>query len=429
MLKSFSKEERSWIMYDWAQNVFSTIMMAAVFPVFFVSMADGDGVSGSMWWAIGVAVARFVLGVAAPIIGTVVDFRGYKKRLLVIFIAFGILALLFVAAQSSWQMLLIGYVLANMFWSAANFVYDSYLPDVTTKDRMDKVSAWGFAMGYSGGSTIPFIFSLLLIMFGENIGIDGTMAVRISVVMTAVWWGIFCIPMLRDVHHKYGVDAPKTGFMKATVKNIWGTAKRIVKNKGMFIFILAYFFYIDGVGTIINIATAYGAELGLDMIGLVAAIFLTQFVAIPCTILFGRLAKTVNPINIISGAICIYLVICLTGFTMGFGLESYWFDESVAIIMFWALAGMVGMVQGGIQALSRSTFGRLVPPENAGEYFGFFEIFGRFAAILGPALYAIVLNTTGRPSISVLSVSVIFLIGLTILITGRKHLDASIGSN
>ncbi|MCL2376345.1 MAG: MFS transporter [Defluviitaleaceae bacterium] len=429
MLKSFTKEERSWIMYDWAQNVFSTIMMAAVFPVFFVTMADGDGVAGSMWWAIGVAVARFVLGVAAPIIGTVVDYRGYKKRLLVIFIAFGILALLFVAAQSSWQMLLVGYVLANMFWSAANFVYDSYLPDVTTKDRMDKVSAWGFAMGYSGGSTIPFIISIILIMFGENFGIDGTLAVRISVVMTAVWWGIFCIPMLRNVHHKYGVDAPKKGFMKETAKNIIATAKRIVKNKGMFIFIVAYFFYIDGVGTVINIATAYGAELELDAVMLIGAIFATQFVAIPCTILFGRLAKTVNPINIIMGAICIYIVICLTGFFMGFGLEMHWFDTDVAIMMFWALAAMVGMVQGGIQALSRSTFGRLVPPENAGEYFGFFEIFGRFAAILGPAVYALVLSTTGRPSISVLSVSVVFIIGLTILLVGRRHLNVSIESN
>ena len=427
MLKSFSKEERSWIMYDWADSAFATIMLAAVFPVFFVQMAGGEGTQGSMWWGIGIAGARFFLGVAAPVIGTLIDYRGYKKRLLVLFIAFGILALLFVSAQSSWQMLLIGYVLANILWSAGNFVYDSYLPDVTTKDRMDKVSAWGFAMGYIGGSTIPFIISIILIVFGENFGVDGVMAVRISVVMTAAWWGVFSIPIIRNVHHKHGVDAPQKGFVKHTFRNVFDTAKRITKNKGMFVFIVAYFFYIDGVGTIINMATAYGAELQLDATMMILSLFIMQIVAVPFSILFGRLTKAFNPIVVISCAICVYLLIVLTGFIMGFGLEVYWFDRDVAIILFFALAFMVGTVQGGIQALSRSTFARLVPPENAGEYFGFYEIFGRFAAILGPALYALVLHLTGRPPISIISIGIVFIVGLTILLAGRRHLYASLG--
>ena len=427
MLKSFSKEERSWIMYDWANSAFATIMLAAIFPAFFVQFAGGEGTAGSMWWGIGIAGARLFLGVAAPILGTILDYRGYKKRLFLIFISFGILALLFVSAQSSWQMFLIGYILANIFWSACNFIYDSYLPDVTTKDRMDKVSSWGYAMGYIGGSTIPFIISILLIMFGPNFGIDGVMAVRISIVMTAVWWGIFSIPMIRNVHHKHGTDAPKKGFMIHTFRNIAGTAKRIVKNKGMLVFVVAYFFYIDGVGTIINMATAYGAELRLDTTMMILALFITQIVAVPFSILFGRLAKKINPINVIICAICVYLLIVLTGFAMGFGLETQWFEENIAIILFFVLAIMVGTVQGGIQAISRSTFGRLVPPENAGEYFGFFEIFGRFAAILGPGLYALVMHLTGRPSFSIISIGIVFLIGLTILLSGRKHLYASMG--
>ncbi|MDR2183826.1 MAG: MFS transporter [Clostridiales bacterium] len=429
MLKSFSKEERSWIMYDWANSVFATIMLAAIFPVFFVQMAGGEGTQGSMWWGIGIVGARFLMGVAAPFIGTLVDYRGYKKRLLAIFIAFGILALLFVAAQSSWQMLLIGYVLANILWSGANLVYDSYLPDVTTKDRMDKVSSWGFAMGYIGGSTIPFLFAILLIMFGENFGIDGVMAVRLSVVITAVWWGAFSIPMLRNVRHKYGVDAPKKGLVGHTLRNIIDTARRIVKNKGMLVFIVAYFFYIDGVGTIINMATAYGAELQLDATMMILSLFIMQIVAVPFSILFGRLTKKINPITVIVCAICMYLLIVLTGFIMGFGLEVAWFDVDTAIIIFFVLAFMVGTVQGGIQAISRSTFGRLIPPESSGEYFGFYEIFGRFAAILGPGLYALVLHLTGRPSFSIISIGAVFVIGLTILLAGRKHLSASLRAN
>lgn len=426
-MRQFTKEERSWIMYDWADSVFATIMMAAVFPVFFVGMAGGEGTPGSAWWAIGMVITQIVLGVSAPILGAIIDFKGFKKRLFVVFLVLGILVLLVLAFQSAWQMLLVGYILANIFWSSTMVIYDSYLPDVTTKERMDKVSAWGYGMGYIGGSTIPFIISIVLILFGDNFGIDMTLAVRISIVMTAVWWAVFSIPIVRNVHHKYGNETPTKGFVSLTFKNIMATARKIVKNKGVFIFIIAYFFYIDGVGTVIRMATAYGAELGLGAEGMIGALFVTQVVAFPFSILFGKLAKSWNPINLITVAICIYVVICLTGFIMGFGLEQYWFGVSTALIFFWALAFMVGTVQGGIQAISRSTFGQLVPPENSGEYFGFFEIFGRFAAILGPALYALVLGITGRPSFSILSIIGIFLLGLIILTAGRRHIMPQLG--
>jgi len=364
------------------------------------------------------------LGLAAPIIGAMVDFRGFKKRMFVIFLTCGVVVLLVLAFQTSWQMLLLGYVLANIFWSATMVIYDSYLPDVTTKDRMDKVSAWGYGMGYIGGSTIPFVVSIILILFGSNFGVDMELAVRISIILTAIWWGVFSIPIIRNVHHKYGADVPPKGFVfvRETFRNIIATAKKIVKNKGLFIFILAYFFYIDGVGTVIRMATAYGAELGLGAEGMIGALFVTQIVAFPFSILFGKLAKAWNQINLITVSICMYILICITGFIMGFGLEEYWFGIDTAIIFFWALAIMVGTVQGGIQAISRSTFSSLVPPENAGEYFGFFDIFGRFAAILGPTLYALVLQFTGRPSYAIISIIGIFAAGLILLTIGRKHI-------
>ena len=421
-MKSFTKEEKSWIMYDWADSVFATIMIAAVFPQFFVSMAGGEGSQGSLWWAVGVSTSRFLLGILAPFIGALIAYKGFKKRVLNITIIGGVISTFSIAFFGTWPMLLIGYIIANMFFSASNFVYDSYLPDVTTPERMDKVSAWGYGMGYIGGSTIPFLVSIALILFGSNFGIDAEMAVRISIIITAVWWGIFSFPIILHVHHKYEKDAVDGKILKKSIKLTIETAKKIRKNKGILIFIIAYFFYIDGVGTIINMAVAYGAELGLGTEGMIAALFLTQLVAFPFSILFGKLAKIMNSINLIISAICIYLVITITGFIMGFGLEEYWFDENFATMLFWIMAFMVGMVQGGIQAISRSTYGRLIPKEEAGEYFGFFEIFGRFAAILGPGIYAVVLSVTARPSFGVISVSILFLIGLIILIFGKKHI-------
>jgi len=424
--RKYSREEWSWIMYDWANSSFATIMLAAVFPVFFVGMAGGEGTAGSMWWGYGASGSRILLAIAAPIIGAIIDYRGYKKRLFVSFIALGILALLFVSTQSSWQMLLLGYVISNIFWSAGNFVYDSYLPDITTPDRMDEVSASGYAWGYIGGSTIPFIISITLILFGENFGVDMTMAVRISVVLTAVWWGVFSIPIIRDVHHKHGTAIPEKDVVKETLRNVLRTASKITKNRGLFLFIIAYFFYIDGVGTVITMATAYGAELGLGDVGMIGALFVTQLVAFPCSVIFGRLSKRTNPLYLILAAILIYIVICAIGFIMGFGLEVEWFGISEATILFWVLAIMVGTVQGGIQAISRSLYGRLVPPENAGEFFGFFEIFSRFSAILGPGLYAVILGATGRASFSILSTVLLFSVGLVILMNGWKDLKAQL---
>ena len=418
-MKRFSKEERSWIMYDWANSSFATIMLAAIFPIFFVGMA-GEG--GSMWWAIGLTATRVVVGFAAPFIGALIDYKGYKKRLFVMALVSGIIFTGFTAVVDTWQLLLVAFICAHMFWSICNQIYDSFLPDVSTKDRMDNVSATGFAMGYVGGSTIPFVASIGLILFGENIGIDATMAVRISVALTAVWWILFSIPILKNVHHKYEAELPDSGLYRQALRDIIKTAKKIGRNKGILMFLIAYIFYIDGVGTIISIATAYGADLGLDGTGMIIALFMTQIVAFFFSLLFGKLSKITNPLNLIVGSIIMYCVISLLGFAMGFGLEEGHFGVETAQIMFWVLAFMVGTVQGGIQAISRSTYARLIPPEESGEYFGFFEIFGRFASVMGPALYAIILGATGRRDFGILAILILFVVGLTVLLRGRKHI-------
>ena len=418
-MRRFSKEEHSWIMYDWANSSFATIMLAAVFPVFFVGMA-GD--QGSMWWAIGLTATRIVVGFAAPFIGALIDYKGYKKRLFLMSLVSGLVFTIFTAVLDSWQLLIVAFIFAHMFWSICNQIYDSFLPDVTTKDRMDNVSATGFAMGYVGGSTIPFVISIALIMFGNNFGIDLTMAVRISVVLTAVWWLVFSIPILKNVHHKYETELPASGLYRQAMRDIVKTAKKIRQNKGVLMFLIAYIFYIDGVGTIISIATAYGAELGLDGPGMIIALFMTQIVAFFFSLLFGALSKKTNPLNLIIGSIIMYCVISILGFAMGFGLEEELFGIETAQIMFWVLAFMVGTVQGGIQAISRSTYGRLIPPEESGEYFGFFEIFGRFASVIGPALYAVILGSTGRSSFGILAILILFAVGLTVLLKGRKHI-------
>ena len=424
IIKGFTREEHSWILYDSAYSAFAAIMLVGIFPAFFMYVAGGEGTPGSAWWGFGNSGARLLLAVAAPLIGAIIEYKGYKKRLFVIFLSLGILAHLFLAApaHASWQYLLIWYIVANIFWSASIFIYDSYLPDITTPERMDYVSAAAYGWGYICGSTIPFLAGIALIVFGEHIGIDFVQAVRLSILITAVWWGAQSIPMIRDVTHKHQRPKPDKGLMKESTGNALSTARKIIKNKPLFLFIVAYFFYIDGVGTVMTMAVVYGAELGLDQTLMILAIVVTQFVAFPCSILFGKWSKKTGPVNLILVAIMVYFAICTLGFFMGFGLEQAWFGSDVGTILFFVLAILVGTVQGGIQALSRSCYGRLIPADQSGEYFGFYEIFTRFSAILGPALYGVILVATGRPSVSILSTIVLFTVGFILLLINRKNL-------
>ncbi len=416
----FTRQEKSWVMYDWANSVYATIMMAAVYPIFFTAMVDGQlgDNMGTYWWGIGTSVAMIVTAVAAPIIGAIADYKGYKRKLFILFLALGCTFTLVAAFAEVWWLMLVGYAVSHIGFNASCLVYDSFLTDVTTPERMDKVSSFGYAMGYIGGSTIPFLAAIAFTLtIGEN---DMGLAIKLSLILTVLWWAVFSIPFLKNIKQEYWIEKPQKSAMKETFKAVGRTASKIFKNKKIFFFIIAYFFYIDGVGTVIGMSTSYGTTLGLDTTGMILALLVTQIVGMPCAILFSRLSKRFGSLRMLTVAVCIYLTICVIGFLMGFGLEQSWFGTGTALILFWTLAVMVGTVQGGIQAISRSHFGRLVPPENSGEYFGFFDIFGKFAAVLGPLLYAFISRVSARSSFGILSIVFLFLVALVILGAKRR---------
>jgi UMF1 family MFS transporter len=417
-----TKMEKSWVAYDWANSVYATIMVAAIFPIYFTTMSADSGQAGDYWWGIATSIATVVLALSAPLIGALADYKGWKKKLFAAFLGVGLAFTLFSAIVSSWPLLLVGYVISHIGWSGSILLYDSFLTDVTTPERMDKLSSIGYASGYIGGSTIPFLISIVLISFGSKFGLTGTAPVRISIVLTVLWWGIFSIPMLFQVKHQYGSNKPEKHFLRTTLASIWKTARDIAGDTAILLFLIAYFFYIDGVGTVIGMATAYGATLGLDQTGMIVALMVTQLVAVPFALLFGHISRKVTALRLIRISVLVYFIICILGFVMGYGLEESYFGVDTALAIFWTLAVLVGTVQGGIQAVSRSYFGKLVPPERSGEYFGFFDIFGKFAAVLGPFLYAVVKNLSGRSSYSILSIIALFAVGYVILLAGRKYL-------
>ena len=417
-----TKVEKDWIMYDFANSVYATIMIAAIFPIYFVSVCKDAGVVGDVWWGIGTSITTFTLAILAPFLGAIADYKGMKKKLFGAFLILGLSFTIFNAFMDNWQLMLVGYVLSNIGWSGSLLFYDSFLTDITTTERMDKISAWGYGMGYIGGSTIPFVMSILLIMFGENFGIGSVLAVKISLIITAAWWLIFSIPFLKNIKQTHFIEFPKSGFLITTMNNILDTMKGILANKGILSFMIAYFFYIDGVNTVIHMATSYGATLGLDSTGMILALLVTQIVAFPFAIFFSFLSGKIGTINMILSAILVYFLICIIGFYMGYGIEEAFLTNGQALIIFWILAILVGTCQGGIQALSRSYFGKLIPPERSNEYFGFFDIFGKFAAILGPLLYAGIAALTGRSSFAMASIIFLFMIGGITLFLGKKHM-------
>jgi UMF1 family MFS transporter len=423
----FTRTEKSWILYDWGNSAYATIIMAAVFPIYFANVAKNAGVSGDVWWGYASSAATLIVALLSPVLGALGDFRGMKKKLFTVYLVVGLVFTTTMALTDRWQMMLLGYVFSYIGFSGSLLFYDSFLTDVTTPERMDRVSAWGYAMGYIGGSTIPFILSIALIQFGSLIGIDSVQAVKASCLLSVVWWALFSIPLLRKVKQIHYVDRPAKSLIRSSLQNMVRTARDIFRNKGIFVFILAYFFYIDGVNTVIHMATVYGSTLGLNETSMILALLVTQLVAVPFSILFSRLAGFLGSIRMIRIAIMIYFLICSVGFYMGRSIEiadSAGSGQALerATILFWAMAVLVGTCQGGIQALSRSFFGKLIPANRSNEFFGFYDIFGKFATVIGPALYALTANLTGRSSFGILSLMLLFAIGLVVLWLGRRHL-------
>lgn len=422
--KRFTKAEKSWIMYDWANSIYATNIMAAIFPIYFAMQANE---TGNKLYGFAVSAAALVVALLAPILGAIGDFSGMKKKLFAGFLVLGLVFTAVMAAFEDWRLMLIGFIFSRIGFSGSCLFYDSFLTDVTTPERMDRVSSWGYAMGYIGGSTIPFIISIaVMLLLNQSV-----LSYKIAILIVVVWWAVFSIPFLKNVKQQYSVEDAPQALAKEAFRNAWKTFKDILKDKKILFFIIAYFFYIDGVDTIISMATNYGETLGLGAIGMILALLVTQIVAVPFSILFGNLAKKVGAMRMIAIAVCIYFVITILGFFMGFNIEQAELsggDIEAALklssTLFWILATLVGTVQGGIQALSRSYFGQLIPPERSNEYYGFLDIFGKFSCVIGPALYAATYAATGRASLGILSIIVLFFGGMVALFAGRKYMKA-----
>ncbi|WP_142826775.1 MFS transporter [Planococcus soli] len=407
-MKKFSKEEKSWALYDWGSSAYSIIITTAVFPIYYKASATEAGVSlsdSTAYLGYTIAIFTFILAMIGPILGTIADYQGMKKKFFTAFFLLGTIstALLAFVPSDNWLLMLTCYVFAALGATGANLFYDAFIVDVTTEKRMNSVSAFGYGLGYIG-STIPFIISIAIILLAQNgvLPISVTVASRIAFLITAVWWACFSLPMFRHVKQLHYIEREPNPVYQS-FKRLGKTIREIRQYRSLFLFLIAYFFYIDGVGTIISLSTAYGTDLGLSATNLLIVLFVTQVVAAPFAILYGRLANRFTGKKMLYVGICVYILVCIYAF----------FLETITD--FWILAMLVATSQGGIQALSRSYFGKLVPKENSNEFFGFYNIFGKFAAITGPLLVAVTSQVTGNSSMGVFSLVILFVIGLVIL--------------
>lgn len=407
MQNRLTRVEKSWVMYDVACSAF-TMLVSTTIPIFFRSLAEADGVSpeqASALWGTVTAVAVLILAVISPILGAIADYKGMKKKMFAGFLLLGLLGAIGLTITSDWMAFMYIFVLARLGYSAANVFYDSMLTDVTTDERMDVVSSNGYAWGYIG-SCIPFIIGIALI-FLKPFGMDTATATRMSFIVTAVWWAAGSIPLLRNVKQQHYLEKTDGRVLDA-FRRLKETFGKVKKNKQLLFFVLGYFCYIDGVYTIISMATTYGGEVGISSTGMILALLLTQFVAFPFAILSGVLAKQHGPIKLIKIFIIMYMGICL----FGFQLDKEW--------EFWVLAIAVGICQGGIQALSRSHFGKLIPKDESNEYFGFFDIFGKFADFFGPIIMSLCAIFLHSSSYGVLALILLFVIGFCFVRASEK---------
>jgi UMF1 family MFS transporter len=404
-----SKPEKSWVFYDWANSAYSILITTAIFPLYFKAAANEAGLAGATstaYWGYANSFATLLISLCAPILGSIADFKGFKKRFFSFFLGLGVVftLLLAVVPSNQWLILLICYMLTVIGFGGTNIFYDAFLVDVTTEDRMNQISSKGYAYGYIG-STIPFIISIALIILSQKniIPLSVPVASQAAFAITALWWGLFTIPMLKNVkqvYYKERVPNPiSNGF-----KQLFETFKKIKLYRPLFLFLIAYFFYIDGVNTIITMSTAYGSDLGIDTNDLLIILFATQVVAAPFAIIYGKLADKFKGKTMLLVGIFVYIVICSYAYFLKTALD------------FWILAMLVASSQGGIQALSRSYFAKLVPKENVNEFFGFYSIFYKFAAILGPFLVGFTAQMTGNTNSGVFSLIVLFIIGGILLL-------------
>ena len=395
-----TREEKNWILYDVGNSAF-VLLVSTILPIYFNYLAQGAGLTDAQYlayWGYAASIATIIVAIMGPVMGTMADMKGVKKNLFTVTMLVGAVGCILLGFARQWLVFLVIYIIAKVGFSSSLIFYDAMLTDVTEDKRMDEVSSYGYAWGYIG-SCIPFAVSLLLVLGAEVIGLTMEQAMMISFAIVAVWWFVMTLPLLKTYRQKHYVEkkphAVRNGFAR-----IGKTLANAKKEKKVFLFLIAFFFYIDGVYTIIDMATAYGSALGLDSVGLLAALLVTQIVAFPYAILFGRLAKRFRTDKLILVCISAYLFIAVFAIFLHTQLQ------------FWILAVLVGMFQGGVQALSRSYFAKIIPAEQAGEYFGLMDICGKGAAFLGTTVVGVVTQLTGSMSRGVAMISLLFMVGI-----------------
>ena len=402
--------EKRWIVYDVGNSAF-VLLSTAVVPIYANSLLEAAGQDNIVsTWGYAQTVASLVIALLMPILGSIADVQGMKIKFFLGFFLTGVVMCLGMSLPLGWLAFLIVYVLATIGLNGSLTFYDSMLIDTTSNERMDKVSSHGYAWGYVG-STIPFIVCIAVIFGGPALlGLDTAACTRISFLITALWWVAFTVPLLRSyrqVHYRTTADHTAEA-VRGTFRELAGTFRRIARDRSLLLFMIAFFFYIDAVNTVISMSTSYGTQLGIDSTQLVIALLVTQFVAFPCAILYGRLAGRFGAKRMIVIAVIAYLgIVMFAAFFLKTAVE------------FWILAILVGMFQGGIQALSRSYYGKIIPKDHANEYYGFYDIFGKTASVLGTFLVATTTAVTGNASAGVLSIAVLLAAALVLLLVQK----------
>ena len=410
-----TSREKRWIVYDVGNSAF-VLLSTAVVPIYANSLLEAAGQHNIVsTWGYAQTIASLVIAVLMPLLGSIADVQGMKIKFFLGFFGTGVVMSCAMALPLGWLPFLIIYVLATIGLNGSLTFYDSMLIDTTTNERMDRVSSHGYGWGYIG-STVPFIACIALIFGGPSLfGWSTAACTRASFVITAIWWVAFTIPLLtsyRQVHYRATRDQLGEA-VRGTFSELASTFGKIVKNKPLWMFMIAFFFYIDAVNTVISMSTSNGTQLGIDSTQLVIALLVTQFVAFPCAILYGRMAGKYGCKPMIVAAVVAYMCIV---FFAAFFLRS--------AVEFWILAILVGMFQGGIQALSRSYYGKIIPKDHANEYYGFYDIFGKTASILGTFIVAATTSLTGNASIGVLSIAILLVVALVFLLLQKDPTKA-----
>lgn len=389
--------ERNWVLYDVGNSAF-TMLMTTIIPIYFNHLAGSAGLSDVQYlayWGYAASIATFFVALLGPVLGTMSDAPGWRKKLFSVMVLVGSLGCVVLGFMRSWMAFLILFILVRIAYSVSLVFYDSMLTDITTPERMDGVSAKGYAWGYIG-SCVPFVGSLLLVLLYDKIGLSFNTAIAGAFCLTALWWLLLTLPLWFCYEQKHAEANVHPIESLARLGRVFG---ELSKNRPVLLFLVAFFFYIDGVYTVIDMATAYGTALGLESSGLLLALLLTQIVAFPSALFFGRLSGK-HPVSRLI-LVCIGAYFCVAVYAL-FLRQQY---------QFWILAVVVGMFQGAIQSLSRSFFARIIPPERSGEYFGIYDICGKGASLIGTTLVGVITQLTGQLNLGVGSLTVMFLVG------------------